>query len=102
MAPPLLPAAGAIPCGGKDGIRRIIKRDRAKTTADAARTGERLACFDSSAGLAPCPVYDRDLLEPGHRFDGPAIVDQLDSTTVVYPGQRALVDDYLNIIIDIA
>ncbi len=80
----------------------LKKRDPAKTTADAARSGERMVCFDSSAGLAPCPIYDRDLLEPGHRFDGPAIVDQLDSTTVVYPGQRALVDDYLNIIIDIA
>ena len=64
--------------------------------------GERPACFDSAQGTLPCPVYDRELLAPGHRFDGPAIVDQLDSTTVVYPGQRAVVDDYLNIIIDVA
>ncbi len=80
----------------------LKKRRPATTTADAARVGERPVCFDSSRGLEPCPVYDRALLEPGHRFNGPAIVDQLDSTTVVYPGQRARVDDYLNIIIDIA
>ena len=80
----------------------LKKQPAATTTADAARVGERAVCFDNAAGLQPCPVYDRDLLQPGHRFEGPAIVDQLDSTTVVYPGQRARVDDYLNIIIDIA
>ena len=80
----------------------LKKQPAATTAADAARVGERAVCFDNTAGLEPCPVYDRDLLQPGHRFDGPAIVDQLDSTTVVYPGQRARVDDYLNIIIDIA
>ncbi|MDE2836985.1 MAG: hydantoinase/oxoprolinase family protein [Chloroflexota bacterium] len=71
------------------------------TDSRVARVGERQVCFDSAHGMASCPVYDRALLAPGHRFDGPAIVDQLDSTTVVYPGQRALVDDYLNIIIDV-
>ncbi len=80
----------------------LKKQPAATNPADAARVGERAVCFDNAAGLEPCPVYDRDLLQPGHRFDGPAIVDQLDSTTVVYPGQRARVDDYLNIIIDIA
>ena len=80
----------------------LQRRPPATTTADAARAGEREVCFDAAEGLAPCPVYDRALLEPGHRIEGPAIVDQLDSTTVVYPGQRARVDDYLNIIIDVA
>lgn len=78
-----------------------LKRQAEATSgAHAARVGQRLACFDSAKGLVPCPVYDRARLAPGHRFDGPAIVDQLDSTTVVYPGQRAQVDDYLNIVID--
>lgn len=66
---------------------------------ESARIGEREACFDSQQGLIPCPVYDRSLLMPGHGINGPAIVDQLDSTTVVYPGQRAEVDRYRNIII---
>ncbi len=73
----------------------------AKTSSDIAKTGSRKVCFDSKNGLIECPIYDRDLLEPGHQFDGPAIVEQLDSTTVVYPSQRAKVDDYLNIVIDV-
>ena len=82
--------------------KATLKRQaHADTDARVARVGEREVCFDSAQGVMPCPVYDRAFLAPGHRFDGPAIVDQLDSTTVVYPGQRALVDDYLNIIIDV-
>ena len=34
-------------------------------------------------------------------FEGPAIIDQLDSTTVVPPATRATVDEWLNIRIDI-
>ena len=51
--------------------------------------------------MTPTPVYERTLLAPGHEVAGPAIVEQLDSTTVVYPGQQALVDDYGNLIISI-
>jgi len=46
-----------------------------------------------------CPVYQREMLDVGARFTGPAVVDQLDCTTVVFPGQHASVDAYKNIII---
>jgi N-methylhydantoinase A len=50
----------------------------------------------------PCPIYDRDLLEPGNRFLGPAIVEQMDATTLVLPGMSARVDKYLNLILEAA
>ena len=65
----------------------------------SARIGQRDACFDDARGLIPCPVYERALLRPGHGIAGPAIIDQPDSTTVVYPGQHAEVDDYGNLVI---
>ncbi len=68
---------------------------------ETARAGERDACFSSAQGMISCPVYDRALLRPGHRLEGPAIVDQSDSTTVVYPGQLAEVDGFGNIIITV-
>ena len=43
-------------------------------------------------------VYYRDELSAGERFDGPAVVYQEDSTTVVPPGWRAEVDQHANII----
>ena len=43
-------------------------------------------------------VYSRDALEPGHGLSGPAIVEQLDTTTVIHPEQEVTVDDYRNLI----
>jgi N-methylhydantoinase A len=48
------------------------------------------------------PVYDRATLLPGDTISGPALVEQLDSTTLVFPGDRATVDPYLNLLVDIA
>jgi N-methylhydantoinase A len=48
-----------------------------------------------------CPVYQRDRLDVGVRFDGPAIVDQLDATTVIPPGHAARVDEFKNILISV-
>jgi N-methylhydantoinase A len=48
----------------------------------------------------PTKIYDRARLEPGHRFDGPAIVTEFDSTTVVLPGYVAEVDESFNILIN--
>jgi N-methylhydantoinase A len=45
------------------------------------------------------PIYWRPDLPAGAAFSGPAIVEQLDSTTVVPPGAHAEVDRYLNIVI---
>lgn len=46
-----------------------------------------------------CPIHDRDALSPGHRFDGPAIVEQIDTTTVVPPGAHVQVDGHGNLLI---
>ena len=64
--------------------------------ADALRE-TRQARFDGK--LLDCPVYQRERLDVGISFDGPAVIDQLDCTTIVFPGQHAKVDDYRNIII---
>lgn len=51
-------------------------------------------------GFTPAPVYDRDRLGPGHVIAGPAIVEQMDSTTLILAGQTATVDPYLNLIVE--
>jgi len=48
----------------------------------------------------PCPIYDRGLLKPGNRLPGPAIVEQMDATTLVLPGMTAHVDKYFNLILE--
>jgi N-methylhydantoinase A len=40
------------------------------------------------------PVYDRAALPAGHRLDGPAVIEEFGSTTVVWPGQWLEVDPH--------
>ena len=53
----------------------------------------------SERGNVRSAVYLREHLEPGHRIAGPAIVEQLDATTPVYPGDTARVDTAGNLLI---
>jgi N-methylhydantoinase A len=53
--------------------------------------------FDGEDGAIETPVYARDALSAGFAIVGPAVIDQLDSTTIVPPGLLAEVDDWLNI-----
>jgi N-methylhydantoinase A len=46
-------------------------------------------------------VYQRELLEAGDRFAGPAIVVEYSATTVIPPGCRAVVDTYKNLVIEV-
>jgi N-methylhydantoinase A len=59
--------------------------------------GTRPVRFDELDEPVETPVFLRSDLPVGARLTGPAIVEQLDSTTVVPPGWRAEVDEWLNI-----
>ena len=48
------------------------------------------------------PVYRRNHLAPGHNLCGPAIIDQLDSTTILGIGDTLSVDEQGNLIIKVA
>ena len=52
-----------------------------------------------SGGFATAQIYDRAGLRAGDRIDGPAIVEQFDSTTRVLAGQQLTVDDYGTLVI---
>lgn len=66
--------------------------------ATAALKNLRRAYFD---GWVDCPVYDRGKLGNGNRMDGPAIIEQVDSTIVIHAGQSAEVDCFGNVIIEV-
>ncbi len=55
--------------------------------------------FEADAPVAT-PVYDRAGLAPGHTLTGPAVIEQLDATTLLYPGDRLTVDPALNLLIE--
>jgi N-methylhydantoinase A len=53
--------------------------------------------FDNAEELIETSVFDRSALPAGARFEGPAVIDQFDSTTVVPPDVSVEVDEWLNI-----
>ncbi len=59
----------------------------------ASPAGTRRAWF-SAEGAVECPVYARDDLSPADRIAGPAIIEELDSTTVVHPGQHLTISQH--------
>jgi N-methylhydantoinase A len=55
------------------------------------------AYFD--AAFVSANIYDRNLLRAGNRVRGPAIIVQMDATTVIHPNHTGEVDEYLSILI---
>jgi N-methylhydantoinase A len=68
----------------------------------AAIVGQRQVYWSRGASSLLTPIYDRARLQPGHEIVGPAIVEQLDATTLIGPGQHARLDEYRNLHIDLA
>jgi N-methylhydantoinase A len=64
---------------------------------DDAYRETRKARFDGE--MLDTKVYQRERLDVGHEIKGPAIIEQLDATLVLPPGQVAKVDDGKNIVI---
>ena len=66
-----------------------------------ASIGQREVWLSEVAGLVSCPLYQRDRLTAGNRIEGPAVVEQMDATTVIPHGAAATVDPYLNLILEL-
>jgi len=70
---------------------------RTQTRVDPIKT-TRPAYFPEAGGYVDTPVYDRYRLVTGERFDGPAIIEERESTTVIGPRARISVDTRLNLL----
>jgi N-methylhydantoinase A len=71
-------------------------------TLDDARKGERRVYHPEYHDYHPTPVYDRYRLAPGVQFEGPAIVEERESTAVIGPRGRATIDEHRNLRVDLA
>lgn len=78
---------------------------RVEADAPAVQTARprahRPAYFPEAGGLVEAPVYRRADLREGAAFAGPAIVEEKASTSLLLPGDRALVDRHSNLLIDV-
>ena len=71
----------------------------AQSLAEAQKTA-RACWFPETGGYTSTCVYDRYKLFAGARLDGPAVVEERESTTVLPPGASAVVDEYANLLVE--
>jgi N-methylhydantoinase A len=64
---------------------------------ETAPTSARRVYFAELGGYIECPVYDRYRLVPEAVVDGPAIVEEFDSTTVIHKGYSGRTDRFGNL-----
>ena len=79
--------------------RPSLREVGAGNGSDGAVKETRKVYFAESGGLIDCRVYDRYRLGEGDTIEGPAIVEEVDSTTVIHPGTAANVDRIGNLLI---
>ena len=85
----------------------LVPKAEFKAQADAGPSAEaaiivrREVYMPEVGGMVECPIYARDKLKAGNRFSGPAIIEQMDATTVLLPDTEASVDAYLNVILKV-
>jgi len=78
---------------------KVIVGEFGGSDPSGAKIGSRMV-KESDSSIVEYSLYDRDKLMYGNRVDGPAIVEQMDSTTIILPDQFATVDKYLNMILE--
>ena len=69
--------------------------------ASQAVAGTREVHFEQR-GFVPTPIYDGTRVRPGNLIVGPAIIEEPWTNIVIFPGQEALLDQYMNYVIEIA
>jgi N-methylhydantoinase A len=84
-------------------VRKAELPDLALTGGDPATavTGMRDVWFPEAGGFVSTPVYARTALAPGMEFSGPAIIEQMDTTTLAPPQATVRVDGHENLILEL-
>jgi N-methylhydantoinase A len=67
---------------------------------DHARKSDRDIYFSETGTSVACPVFDRYELGAGCTIEGPVVIEEMDSTTLVHPGYTLCVDPFGNLVIE--
>ena len=78
---------------------RLRTLDTVGTGVSDARRGTRRVFFAEAGGFVEAAVYDRAGVGAGRAITGPAVFEEVDSTTLVHPGHEARADAFGNLLI---
>ena len=68
----------------------------------SGKQGERRIIFDHGQQSLLCPILLRDGLKVGDRVNGPAVIEELGATILLYPGDKMQVNEFGHLVIDVA
>jgi N-methylhydantoinase A len=83
--------------GRTNGRLPLAAADRAGPRGER---GRRPVIFASKR--VDCPIYLRSALAPGDRLEGPAVIEEIGATILLYPGDKMQVNELGHLVIDIA
>lgn len=78
------------------GKLEMQKQEPTGNSAELALKGRRMVDY-ALEGKHEAAIYDGTKLEPGMKFDGPAIVEDPGTTIVIHPGNKVEIDGYGNV-----
>jgi len=76
-----------------------VELPRARVVKQMSKESVRKAYFPECDGFTETVVFDRSRLAPGQTLEGPVIVEERESTTVLPPGVRAVLDAYGSLLV---
>jgi N-methylhydantoinase A len=75
------------------------------TPTSAADTGSRRVYFEAAGpgggDWHDCRIWRREALAAGNKIGGPAVIEEISATTVLYPGDRGRIDEYGSLIVEV-
>jgi N-methylhydantoinase A len=80
----------------------LARVDELSGSAERAMRGTRKTYFPECGGFVETSIYSRYRLGAGDTVEGPAIVEERESTLVLLPGDVGRVDENGNVIVAIA
>ena len=85
----------------KDPEEKSLLETAAYEPPEAPAPASREICLSADIGFESVPVFQRSSLPVGFEITGPAIIEQPDTTTLIYRDHQARVDQFENLIIDL-
>jgi N-methylhydantoinase A len=84
------------------GVDKLNLARLEKSASKPEPKGRRPVLFDDAEGYLDTPIFERSVLKAGDVMQGPAVIEQLDSTILIFPDQSAIVESHGSLIIKTA
>ncbi len=69
--------------------------------SDKGERGKRAVIFDNGQQPVLCPIFLLSGFKAGDRLDGPAVIEELGATILLYPGDKMQVNEFGHLVIDV-